>query len=406
MRIALFTDTFPPTLNGVSRALGLLVDHALEAGHEVLVVAPEADSRAGEEGASSRAGVEEIRIPGPELPFYRELRAARPWLGSANRKRLEAFRPDLVHAATEASVGLLGRQWALSEDVPLVTSYCTNFPEYAAGYHLGFLEAGLWRYLQWFHDAARGTFVPSDATRSELLARGFHDRIRIWGRGVDSELFHPERADPGLRDRMAPGADVVLVHVGRLAPEKRVDLLLDALPEVRRSTDRRVALVFVGGGPAEEELKTRAATLPDAAGDDIHFAGYRRGTELAAHFASGDVFVFASDTETFGQVVTEAMASGLPVVAPAKGGVLDTVVPGTTGLLFPPGDASGLAEAVTSLVADRELRETLGRNARESALTRSWSAVFRTLFRDYRELAGGVRRPAPPAPGRHTNVTR
>lgn len=375
MRIALFTDTFPPTLNGVARALGLLVEHANRQGHEVGVVS----TRESDDAWPGTAF--HIRLPGVRLPFYKELQAAQPVLGRNARRLLKGFRPHIVHSAVEALVGMAGRRWARENGVPFVSSYCTNFPEYLAGYGLGLLEGAAWSHLRRFHGAARLTFCPSAATLRDLQARGFHPRLRIWGRGVDSDLFHPSRRDPTLRERMAPGAEVILLYVGRIAPEKRVDLLLEAFPHIRDAASGKVALVFVGGGPALEGIRRRGL-------EGVYFAGYQRGEVLAAHFASADAFLFASDSETFGQVVTEAMASGLPVVAPARGGVLDTVVPGETGFLFPPGDVAGLVEAGLRLVEDPALRGRLGRGARAATEDRSWDAVFRRLFRDYAEAAG------------------
>lgn len=381
MRIALFTDTCHPTVNGVARALGLLVDHAVAAGHEVALVSPDV----GEDHPDTAL---HIRLPGVTLPFYPELQAARPWLGRRGSAALEAFDPDVVHVATEALVGWVGRRWALSRRLPLVTSYCTNFPEYLAGYRMGFAEGACWTWLRRFHGAANLTVCPGRATLADLKARGFHDRLRIWSRGVDDVLFDPGRRDPALREAMAPGAEVVLLYVGRIAPEKRVDLLIEAFPRIRGGTSRPVALVFVGGGPALESLR---GTAPDG----VHFAGYRRGEALASHFASADVFLFGSDTETFGQVVTEALASGLPVVAPARGGVIDTVIPGETGFLFPPGDVGALVDHTVRLVDDDGLRSRLGRAARAQARTRTWGAVFDRLFRDYAEVCAA----------RHASVT-
>lgn len=399
MKIALFTDTFPPTLNGVARTLGLLVEHGNAAGHRVAVVSPRVD-RQDHPGTALH-----LRIPGVTLPFYRELRAARPWLTGRESRALRDFRPDVVHCATEAPVGMAGRRWARRHGVPLVTSYCTNFPDYMAGYGMGMLENAVWGHLRRFHGSARMTLTPSNTTRRELLARDFHERIRVWGRGVDSRLFHPDRRDDTLRETMAPGAEVILMYVGRVAPEKRVDLLLEAFPAIRACTSRSVALVFVGGGPALDALRAREV-------EGVYFAGYRRGEDLAAHFASADVFLFPSDTETFGQVVTEAMASGLPVVAPARGGVLDTVRPEETGCLFEAGQAGQLVNAAIRLVEDPALRTRMGAAAREAATSRSWEAVFRKLFRDYESA---VQDPAPapdplppsPNPGtiRHRAVT-
>ena len=372
MRIALFTDTFVPSLNGVARVLGLLVEHANRRGHEVGVVTPSIEDR------SWPGTAFHLRLPGVELPFYREFKACLPHLGREERETLRAFDPHIVHLATEALVGLAGRSWARSAGVPTVTSYCTNFPEYMAGYRMGLLEEPVWRHLRRFHESAVLSFCPSEATRTELAERGFHDRFRIWGRGVDSALFHPGKRSPALRRAVAPDADVILMYVGRIAPEKRLDLLLDALPRLQARTSLRLALVLVGGGPAVEGLAAREVP-------GVRFAGYQRGEALAAHYASGDVFFFPSDTETFGQVVTEAMASGLPVIAPARGGVLDTVRPGLTGLLFEPGSVDDLVEQASVLVDDAVLRKRLAVQARSAAEARSWDSVFDRLFSDYRD---------------------
>jgi glycosyltransferase involved in cell wall biosynthesis len=373
MRIALFTDTCLPTVNGVARALGLLVEHAVAAGHEVALIGPTLS-------AEDHPGTAlHLRLPGVALPFYPELQAARPWLSPAQRRRLDDFAPHIVHVATEALVGIVGRRWARRAGVPLVTSYCTNFADYLSGYHLGFAEAWCWRHLRAFHGAAEVTFCPSRSTVGEVRRHGLHDRLRIWGRGVDSDLFHPRRRSEAVRQAMAPGAEVVLVYVGRIAPEKKVELLLEAFPEIRRRASKRVALVYVGGGPALEKLRRRRV-------EGVHFTGYRRGEELAAHYASADAFVFPSDTETFGQVVTEALASGIPAVAPARGGVTDTVVPGETGWLFEPGDVDDLVARTLHLVEHPDERRAMGLRARRAAEERSWDRVFERLFSDYAEV--------------------
>jgi glycosyltransferase involved in cell wall biosynthesis len=261
----------------------------------------------------------------------------------------------------------------------LVSSYCTNFAEYAAGYGLGWLAPAIWALLRHFHAPSLVTYCPSEATRRDLRARGFAEDLQLWPRGVDAELFDPRRRSEDVRARLAPGARVVLTYVGRIAPEKRLDLLLDAWPVIREGATRPVALVLVGHGPALQALQARAP-------EGVHFTGFLHGEELATAYASSDLFVFPSDTETFGQVVTEAFASGLPVVAPARGGVVDLIRPEVTGLLFEPGDASGFATAALRLIEDDELRARLGGMARNDALGRSWDDVFERLFASYEEL--------------------
>lgn len=380
MRVAIFTDTYLPTVNGVARALGALVQHALRAGHEIALVTPPVDAVA--------RGVALHRIvSGRRFFLYPELHACAPVLGRSARRALEQFAPDVVHAATEAGVGLAGRRFALAREIPLVTSFNTLFPEYLAGYRLGALEPALWRYLRWFHAGADLTVTPSEWMRRELLRRGFHARLALWSRGVDADLFHPARRSPALRAELAPDADVILLYVGRLAAEKKVGLLLDAFPDVRERASARTALVLVGDGPALPALRAQA-------GEGVVFTGYRTGMELAAHYASADVFVFPSDTETFGQVVTEAQASGLPAVVPDRGGVTDTVVPGRSGRRFRPGDAGSFAAAVLDLVDDAPLRTDMGRLARADAEQRSWEAVGTGLIGRYEILASLAEGPA------------
>jgi glycosyltransferase involved in cell wall biosynthesis len=388
MRIALFADTYRPTVNGVARALGLLVDHAGRAGHEVALITPRL--------AEAAAGTcFHHQLPGPRFPLYPELRACTPRLSAAARDEVDRFRPDVVHAATEAGAGLAGRAWARSRGVPLVTSFNTLFPEYLHDYRLGFLEGSLWRYLRWFHGVAALTVTPSEWMRGELARRGFHPRTALWSRGVDSALFHPSKRSWLLRRALAPEADVILMYVGRIAREKKVNLLMEAFPQIRERTPRRVALVMVGDGPARAELEARR--IPG-----VHFAGYKHGEELAIHYASADLFVFPSDTETFGQVVTEAQASGLPAVVPDRGGVTDTVTPCLTGYRFEPGDATSLARAAARLVDDPTKRVQMGARARAAAEQLSWRRVFDGLFARYRTLVHGssARAAAPRAPAR------
>lgn len=380
MRIAIFADTYPPTINGVARTLGRLVEHVAARGHDVFLAGPRVGA-----AVETRATYHH-RAPGVPLPVYPELQILR-FLDRAGKRALEAFAPDLVHVATEAPLGWSGRQWALRAGVPLVTSFHTNMPEYLAGYGFGRLEGALWRGFRAFHRPARLTFCPSSATLTELRTRGFHDRLRIWPRGVDADRFSPVRRSEALREQLAPGAEHVMVYVGRLAPEKRLDVLLDAWPLVRAALGERVALVLVGDGPLAPTLR---ATAPAG----VSFTGYRTGVELAEAYAIGDVFVFPSDTETFGNVVAEALASGLPVVAPARGGVTDLVQPDVTGVLVPPRDAAAFATACIDLLRDPLRRLRLAHGARRLALGLDWAVILDGLLGHYEE-ACDPERPAP-----------
>jgi glycosyltransferase involved in cell wall biosynthesis len=374
MRIALFTDTYLPTVNGVARTLGRLVAHAHRRGHEVGLVSTRVSPR--DAGGTAF----HHQLPGIPLPMYPELQLARP-LDRRGMEVLDSFSPDLVHIATESTVGWSGRWWARKRKTPLVSSFHTDFPAYLAGYGFGGLESSVWRALQLFHSTSRITFCPSTATRRQLRFWGFRQDVRIWSRGVDTETFSPAWRSPDVRERMAPGAELILLYVGRLAPEKRLDVLMEAFPRIRNEVGSRVALVLVGDGPWMEELEATA-------GEGIHLVGYKTGADLSRAYASGDVFVFPSDTETFGNVVTEALASGLPAVAPRKGGVVDSVIPGETGILVPPKDPPAFADAVVRLVIRDEERRELARRARAFALRRSWESILDGLLEDWEEALG------------------
>jgi glycosyltransferase involved in cell wall biosynthesis len=385
MRIAIFTDTYPPQVNGVARTLARLVGHLVDTGHEVALVTTRGDGQ----GPTPDAGrlAFELRLPGMPVPVYPELLLPR-WPNRRERQFLEAFDPDVVHCATESVLGWWGRRWAVRSQRPLVTSFHTNFPAYAAGYGLGFAEGGAWSLLRRFHAPAFRTLAPSRDTVAELHRRDFHPRLDIWSRGVNGEQFSPAHRSHVTREELAPGAEVILLYVGRLAPEKRLPLLLEAFPLVRERAREQageqagidVGLVLVGGGPIEAELRKRPVP-------GIHLAGYRTGLDLARAYASADVFAFPSDTETFGNVVLEAMASGLPVVGVDRGGVRDSIFPGETGYLTPPGEVEPFAQALLGLVKDPLLRARMGTRARAEAEGRTWPRILDGVVDTYREAA-------------------
>ena len=374
MRMVLFTDSYTPQVNGVARTLARLVEHAGERGHEVALVSPRVA------GAALTDADMHLALPSIPFPWYPELRLALP-LDPWSARRLDAFAPDLVHVATEATVGWSGLGWAEKRGVPLVTSFHTDIPSYLAGYGLGGLEPHAWNYLRSFHRRARMSFCPSLTTVAQLRDAGFDHDLRVWGRGVDPDLFNPRRRREQVRERLAPGARHVLLYVGRLAPEKRVDLLIDAFNGLRGFFGEDVALVIVGDGPSGPALR-------QAGGPGVHFAGYLTGETLADAYAAADLFTFPSDTETFGNVVLEAMASGLPLVAAARGGVVDLVGNENRGLLFPPGDVSALGATIVHLLLEPQLRRRLALHARAEALRRSWTAVFDDRFAAYAEATG------------------
>jgi phosphatidylinositol alpha 1,6-mannosyltransferase len=370
VRLALFTDTYLPQVNGVSRTLARLVEYAWARGHDVALVSPRVT-----DGPAEGVGLH-VQLPGLALFVYPELRVARPPLGP-EWARIERFTPDLVHCATEGPVGWAGRNWALRNGVPLVTSFHTNIPAYLHGYGLGHLHGFAWWLLRRFHAPARRTFCPSRHTIALVHANGFGAPLRLWSRGVDSEAFSPAHRREATRAQLAPGAERILLYVGRLAPEKRLGFLEEAWRRIRDQAPEAV-LVLVGDGPARSELEAKVHP-------GLRLTGYLTGEALARAYASADVFVFPSDTETFGNVVAEAMASGLPVVAVHAGGVTDLVRDGETGLVVPPNDPAALSAALLRMLSDDAMRTEMGKRARSEAQQRRWERVFDDLFDDYED---------------------
>jgi phosphatidylinositol alpha 1,6-mannosyltransferase len=304
------------------------------------------------------------------MPGYPSFR-----LGLPSRKLTEAVighGTDLVHLASPFFLGARGSAVAQRLRLPHVAIYQTDVPAYAGAYKLrGLGEAAAWRWLRRIHNAADRTLAPSSAAAMALHAHGI-ERIWLWRRGVDTVRFDPRHRSAAVRRALVPGNEILVGYVGRLAVEKRVDLLapIAKQPGVR--------LVIIGGGPAEPMLRK---ALPGAI-----FLGSRQGSQLARLYASLDIFVHGGPYETFGQTIQEAAASGIPVVAPAAGGPVDLVVDGVTGYLVPPHSAQALDDAVAKLVASEEMRRSFGAAARSMVLTRSWSAVGDQLISHYNEV--------------------
>ena len=371
MRIGLVTDTYVPQVNGVSTIVRRIVDVLGESGHDFAVIAPRYPEA---EGPTAH----ELRVPSLPFPPYPAIRLSLPSFGPAARF-LDAFRPDLVHVHTEGPLGLAGRRYALRRSLPLVTSFHTDFPRYARHYGVPALAPLVWRWLAWFHGSARLTHTPGDAIRDELERHGFKC-ARVWGRGVDSRQFHPARRDAGWR-RWLAGADdsAIVLHVGRLAPEKNLGILIAAWRLARERLGQRATFVIAGEGPLAARL---VAELPF-----VRQLGFLPRASLATLYASCDLCVLPSHTETCGLVALEAMASGLPVIAADAGGLRESVRHEATGLLLAPHDPHAFADGIEALVLDPARRFALAAAAREWALERDSAREDAQLIAQYADLA-------------------
>jgi glycosyltransferase involved in cell wall biosynthesis len=371
MRVTLVTETYFPQVNGVSRTLRELVRVLQESGDRVQLIYPDYGQ------AVDREQVFPVRSV--VLPFYKELHLPLPPFGRVHRA-MESFQPELVPIATEATLGWSVLRRSLRRRVPVVSSFHTNFDQYSRHYRVSWAQAAIWRYLRWFHNNTRETYVPSETTIAELDRLGL-ERLVLWKRGVDSSMFRPDRPGrPDIRRALGWGPDdVVITYVSRIASEKNVDYLADAL-EIVACKRPEVRILWVGDGPSRSALEQRIGSF-------AHFAGYRQGEDLADHYAASDIFAFSSLTETFGNVVLEAMSSGLPVVALRAGGVGETVQSGRTGILIEPSEPpASFAASLIGLIEQPERRINMARAAREYALTQSWDEIMSGLRERYQSV--------------------
>lgn len=365
MRIAVFTDTYLPQVNGVTKTLSRMKEYMRRADIESIFITP----------ASPVGDPDILALPGLKFFLYPELSMALPRYFYI-RQVMDDFRPQVIHLATELPVGLMGLKYALSRGCPLTASYHTNFPEYLDYYNLSVLEGLAWKYLSWFHSHMRINFCPSQATARLLSRQGFPN-LSIMGRGIDDEGFSPGLRSPEWRKSWnIPEDCMLLLYVGRLAVEKELEVLVKACRYLAGGPWR---LMMVGDGPLRQELEQYRD-------ERIIFAGYRSGEELRRIYASADIFVFPSSTETYGNVILEAMASGVPVVAPRAGGVQENLIEGYNGFYFDPHDAQGMAAAIKKLMDDPSLRRELGHNACRHGQSRTWKEVFGQVFDSYRQL--------------------
>lgn len=371
LRIALFTERFLPKIDGITTRLFHTVRQLRKQGQQVLVIAPE--------GVDNFEGTPVHGVPGFKFPLYPDqiLSIPRPSVGRV----LTDFGPDLIHTVNPAFLGISAFFYSTSRKVPLVVSYHTQLPKYLHYYGMGRLEGLMWWGIRQGYNRADLTLATSRAMQSVLEEQGIR-RVKVWRRGVDTEMFHPGRASQQMRVRLTQGhpEEKLLLYVGRLSAEKEIERCreaLDAMPGLR--------LALVGDGPHRGKLEEYFAGTP------TYFAGFLRGMELAEAFASADVFFLPSRTETLGLVLLEAMAAGCPVVAAAAGGILDIVQDGVTGHLYDPANPHDAVRAIRQLLNDSAHREKLSRQARLDAEQWSWAEATRELKHFYRRVVSRER---------------
>ncbi|WP_027331850.1 glycosyltransferase family 4 protein [Mycolicibacterium tusciae] len=368
MRVAMVAESFLPNVNGVTNSVLRVIEHLRCTGHEALVIAP--DTPRGEPPASKiHEGVRVHRVPSRMFPKVNSLPLGIPRPRMMNV--LRGFDPDVVHLASPALLGYGGLHAARHLGVPTVAVFQTDVAGFAESYGVGFAARTAWAWTRHLHSRADRTLAPSTAAMENLTAHRI-PRVHKWARGVDITGFAPSARDENLRRMWSPQNKPIVGFVGRLAPEKHVERLATL------SARKDLQLVIVGDGVDRAKLET---LLPSAV-----FTGALYGGELAAAYASMDVFVHPGEHETFCQAVQEAMASGLPAIAPNAGGPRDLVTPYRTGLLLSVDEFEDkLPEAVDHLIAERQRYSVA---ARRSVLTRTWPAICDELLGHYDEVIG------------------
>ncbi len=377
LRVAVVTETYPPEVNGVAATISRVVEGLRQRHHEVQLIRPRQDASDAETAGSEHDS--EVLMRGLPIPRYPQLKMGMP----SKRALLSLWtrrRPDLVHLVTEGPLGWSALAAAVKLGLPVVSDFRTNFHAYSRHYGVAWLHNPIMGYLRKFHNRTACTMVPTEALRQQLAAAGFR-RLQVVARGVDTQLFHPERRSAALRASWGAGPDTtVLLCVGRLAPEKNLGVLVEAWRALHAQASSQAGpaslkLVLVGDGPARASLQ---AQLPGAV-----FAGLRHGNDLASHYASADVFFFPSQTETFGNVVPEAMASGLAVLAYDYAAAGQLIRHGESGLLAPIEDGQGLQRLALSLLRDRQAAQALGRCARAVTERLDWGRIVGLIETEY-----------------------
>lgn len=378
LEVCVVTETYPPEVNGVAHTVAKLVVGLTAKGHRVHLIRPR--QHAGD-GNGGHAGVQTTLVPGMKVPFYPDLRMGLP-AGELLAKQCQRRRPDALYVATEGPLGRSAMKRARALGIPVISGFHTNFHSYSSHYGFGFLNNLIYGYLRRLHNAGQCTVVPTADLQAGLLRDGF-DNVEVLGRGVDATLFSPTRRSEALRRSWGAGPDdMVALYVGRLAKEKDIPLAIETFDRLREQHPG-MRFVLVGDGPMYEKLYRR--------NNGLIFCGTKTGEELAEHYASADVFLFPSQTETYGNVILEALASGLAVLAFDYAAPHELIAHGDNGWLVPFGERDGFLPAARALMADRDALAGVRRRARRTAEGRDWDRIvarFEGLVRECERTGG------------------
>ena len=370
MKIAIFTDTFLPQINGVTNTLNHLLSYLEKSDIEYIVFAPEDDSK-------EREVYNIERFFSIKFFLYPECRIAFPNSFRVN-SILQDFNPDAIQLMSEFNVGLAGLKYGKKYNIPTISNYTTNFSQYLNYYKLDMLNDPVWNYMRWFHNQNDLTLCPSEEIKTLLKNNGIIN-TSIFSRGIDLSKFNPNHKNYKFREEFNLNNKLVFLYVGRVAPEKDLDTLINSYNKIHNKYKEKIALIITGDGPYLDKCKNE---LPK----DTIFIGFKKGDALSEIYASSDIFVFPSSTETFGNVVLEAMASGIPVIGADAGGVKNIITHRETGLKFKPKNSQELTLMMEELIEKRELREKLKAEALNMVSHKSWNKIFDNLLGNYEDI--------------------
>ncbi|MGB8450739.1 MAG: glycosyltransferase family 1 protein [Anaerocolumna sp.] len=369
MKIALFADTYSPQINGVTNTLGKLVSYYEASGIDYKIFVPKYDTEQRNKKIERFYSLKFFLYPESRITFPNLFRLT---------QSLTEFRPDLIHLMTECNMGIAGLYYGKKHGIPTISNYTTNFSQYTNYYKINFLEQAIWNYMKWFHTQNDITLCPSYAAQDLLRSHGIYN-TDIFSRGIDSENFHPMYRNPKLREGLGLENKTVFLYVGRISVEKDLNILSESYQAIHETYKDQAALVITGDGPY---LKKCRSMFPD----DTIFTGFKKGRELAEIYASCDIFICPSSTETFGNVVLEAMTSGLPVIGADAGGVGEIIQHRNTGLKFQSRNSEELTRCMKELMLNITLRNSLRENGRTFGTDRSWNKIFDGLVNIYQDV--------------------